>query len=98
MTGLPGVQALDWLAVAPAAAPVAAALVILLVDAVVPPRGADVERRGTRRVYDVVALAGLVAAGCRRRRARRRRCRPGDGLRARRRPAADGLLLRRRLR
>jgi NADH-quinone oxidoreductase subunit N len=63
VTGLPGVQALDWLAVAPIAAPVAAALVILLVDAVVPPRGADVERRGTRRVHDVVALAGLVAAG-----------------------------------
>jgi NADH-quinone oxidoreductase subunit N len=63
VNGLPGVQALDPLAVAPAAAPLVAALLVLLLDAVAPPRPGGDERRGLRRVYDVVALAGLLAAG-----------------------------------
>jgi NADH-quinone oxidoreductase subunit N len=54
---LPGVQSLDWLAVAPAAAPLAALLVVLLVDAVAP------RRRRLHRVHDGVAILGLVVAG-----------------------------------
>ena len=38
MTGLSGVQALDPLSVAPAAVPIIAALLVLLLDAVAPPR------------------------------------------------------------
>jgi NADH-quinone oxidoreductase subunit N len=57
VTELTGVQALDALAVAPAAAPLVALLLILLVDAAVP---------GARRahgLHDVLALLGLLAAG-----------------------------------
>ena len=57
MTRLSGVQALDWLAVAPAAAPLAALLIVLLVDGVAP------RRPRLDRVHDVVAILGLVVAG-----------------------------------
>jgi NADH-quinone oxidoreductase subunit N len=63
VNGLSGVQALDPLTVAPAAAPLVAALVVLLLDAVIPPRPGRDERGGLRRVYDGIALAGLLAAG-----------------------------------
>ncbi len=52
-----GVQALDWAALAPVAAPVVALLVVLLVDALAP------ERPGLRRVHDAVALLGLLGSG-----------------------------------
>jgi NADH-quinone oxidoreductase subunit N len=57
VTPLTGVQALDWLAVAPMAAPVVALLLVLLVDAAAPARWR------LRRVHDVVAVLGLGAAG-----------------------------------
>jgi hypothetical protein len=63
VNGLSGVQALDPLSIAPAAAPLVAALVVLLLDAVVPPRPGRDERGGLRRVFDGIALAGLLAAG-----------------------------------
>jgi NADH-quinone oxidoreductase subunit N len=66
MTRLTGVQALDWVAIAPVAAPLAAALAVLLVDALVPsgPGGPGAAvRPWLRRGHDVVARAGLGAAG-----------------------------------
>jgi NADH-quinone oxidoreductase subunit N len=57
VTPLTGVQALDPLAVAPVAAPLVALLLLLLVDAVVPGPGR------VRRLHDVLALLGLLAAG-----------------------------------
>jgi NADH-quinone oxidoreductase subunit N len=56
VTPLTGVQSLDALAVAPVAAPLVALLLVLLADAVVP--GA----RAARRVHDLLALLGLLAA------------------------------------
>ena len=55
--GLPGVQAVDAVALAPVLAPLAAILVIVLVDAVGPRSAA------LRRVHDAVAVGGLVLAG-----------------------------------
>ena len=57
MTPLQGVQALDWLAIAPVAAPLAALLLVLLVDAIAP------RRSRLSPVHDALALLGLVAAG-----------------------------------
>jgi NADH-quinone oxidoreductase subunit N len=57
VTPLTGVQALDWAAVAPVVAPLAALLLVLLADAVRP--GA----RQLRRVHDALTLLGLVGAG-----------------------------------
>ncbi len=50
------VQALDWAAVSPVVAVAAALLAVLLVDALGP------AARGLRRVHDLIALAGLLAA------------------------------------
>jgi NADH-quinone oxidoreductase subunit N len=52
-----GVQRLDWVALAPVLAPVAALVMVLVVDAIGP------QRVALRRVHDLVALAGLLAAG-----------------------------------
>jgi NADH-quinone oxidoreductase subunit N len=52
-----GVQRLDWVALAPVLAPIAAFVVVLVVDAIGP------RRAGLARVHDLVALAGLIAAG-----------------------------------
>ena len=57
MNALPGVQALDALAVAPVAAPLVALLLVLVVDAVAPAAGR------ARHLHDALALAGLLAAG-----------------------------------
>lgn len=52
-----GVQRLDWVALAPVLAPIAAIVAVLVVDALGP------RRPGLRRVHDALALGGLVAAG-----------------------------------
>ena len=57
VNALPGVQALDALAVAPVAAPLVALLLVLVVDAVAPAAGR------ARHLHDALALAGLLAAG-----------------------------------
>ncbi|MGZ4651452.1 MAG: NADH-quinone oxidoreductase subunit N, partial [Kineosporiaceae bacterium] len=57
MTPLTGVQALDWQAVTPVVAPLAALLAVLLLDAVAPGFAR------VRRVHDGIAVLGLVVAG-----------------------------------
>jgi len=54
---LTGVQHVDWLAVAPVVAPLAALLAVLLVDAAAPGFAR------LRHVHDAIAILGLVAAG-----------------------------------
>jgi NADH-quinone oxidoreductase subunit N len=52
-----GVQRLDWVALAPVLAPIAAFVLVLVVDAIGP------RRAGLRRVHDLVAFVGVLAAG-----------------------------------
>lgn len=51
------VQGLDWAALSPVVAVLAALVIVLVVDALAP------ERAGLRRVHDAIAVLGLLASG-----------------------------------
>jgi NADH-quinone oxidoreductase subunit N len=55
--GFSAVQSVDWAAISPLLGPAIALVLILLVDAIGP------ERASLRRVHDLIAGAGIVAAG-----------------------------------